>query len=64
MHYPISKSNIDLEFNKIEFCALASAALLHILKKQRDAAGLSLDDGRYNFYALLQKEESHITVCL
>ena len=59
MHYPISKSNIDLEFNKIEFCALASAALLHILKKQRDAAGLSLYDGKYNFYAPEKGGESH-----
>ena len=44
MHYPISKSNIDLEFNKIEFCALASAALLHILKKQANIIYINIKE--------------------
>ena len=51
MHYPFVNQNPGLEFNKIEFSALASAVLLHILKKQRDAAGLSLYDQTHSFYA-------------
>ena len=37
MHYPISNSSSNIELNKIEFSSLASAVLLHVLKKQRDA---------------------------
>ena len=32
MYYPFVNQNSGLEFNKIEFSALASAVLLHILK--------------------------------
>ena len=59
MHYPIVADNKDLDYNKIEFSALASAALLHILKKQRDAAGLSLYDQNQSFYAPEKSSERH-----
>jgi len=59
MHYPIRRYDSDFEFNKIEFSALASAAILHILKKQRDAAGLSLYDNKYNFYTPERGGELH-----
>ena len=41
MHYPVM-DRMDLQhYNKIGFAAYASAALLEILKRQRDAFGLS-----------------------
>ena len=59
MHYPPINKTPELEFNKIEFSALASAVLLHILKKQRDAAGLSLYDHTHSFYAPEKASERH-----
>ena len=59
MHYPAINETPGLEFNKIEFSALASAVLLHILKKQRDAAGLSLYDHTHSFYASEKASERH-----
>mgnify|MGYP000666152311 CR=1 FL=1 len=42
MHYPeMNHFSID-KLNKIAFSALAAASLMHILKKQRDAVGLSI----------------------
>jgi uncharacterized protein (DUF58 family) len=40
MYYPKEKSKNQI--NKIEFAVIASAALTHLLKKQRDAVGLSV----------------------
>ena len=59
MHYPIIDDDKDIDYNKIEFSALASAALLHILKKQRDAAGLSLYDQTQSFYSPEKSSERH-----
>ena len=59
MHYPSQKEYPGLEFNKIEFSVLASSVLLHILKKQRDAVGLSLFDENYNFYAPEKGSDRH-----
>lgn len=59
MHFPNPNHHADLKFNKFEFSVLASNVLLHILKKQRDAAGLSLYDQEYNFYAQEKGSERH-----
>lgn len=59
MHYPkVSKFSID-NVNKIAFSALASASLMHILKKQRDAVGLSIYSDNYDFYAPEKGSERH-----
>ncbi|HET8810605.1 MAG TPA: DUF58 domain-containing protein [Flavobacteriaceae bacterium] len=51
MHYPgVKKLGID-SLNKIGFAALAAACLMNILKKQRDAVGLSVYSDTYDFYA-------------
>jgi uncharacterized protein (DUF58 family) len=42
MFYPEKKG--ENKWNKIEFSALAAASLMHLLKKQRDAFGLTLFD--------------------
>ena len=49
MYYPeIANPTID-NLNKIGFGVLAIAALMNILKKQRDAVGLSVFSDTYNF---------------
>lgn len=59
MHYPeTAGARID-NLNKIAFSALASAALMHILKKQRDAVGLSIYSDNYEFYAPEKGSERH-----
>ncbi len=59
MFYPeITKPTID-NLNKIGFGVLAIAALMHILKKQRDAIGLSVFSDAYNFYAPEKGSERH-----
>ena len=42
MHYPMVKSQTVDALNKVGFAAVAAACLLEILKKQRDAVGLSI----------------------
>ena len=59
MHYPFVKElNLD-QLNKIGFSALASASLMHILKKQRDAVGLSIYSDTYDYYAPEKGSERH-----
>jgi len=59
MYYPeIGSPTID-NLNKISFGVLAIAALMNILKKQRDAVGLSVFSDTYNFYAREKGSERH-----
>lgn len=59
MHYPrMDRFDID-HLNKIAFSALAAASLMHILKKQRDAIGLSIYSDAYDFYAPEKGSERH-----
>lgn len=48
MFYPQYEVSDDLKTNKFQFSALASAALMNLLKRQRDAFGLSLFDDQIN----------------
>ena len=64
MYYPNKKEHPKLVYNKAEFSALASAVLLQILKKQRDAAGLSLYDDNHSFYAPEKGNERHFQMLL
>lgn len=59
MHYPKMDNYALGNLNKIAFSALASAALMHILKKQRDAVGLSIYSDAYDFYAPEKGSERH-----
>ncbi|SFI51853.1 DUF58 domain-containing protein [Olleya namhaensis] len=59
MHYPEQDSFSIDNLNKIAFSALASASLMHILKKQRDAVGLSIYSDKYDFYAPEKGSERH-----
>ena len=59
MHYPKLNNN-DLFFhNKIGFSVLASAVLMNLLKKQRDAVGLSVYSDKYEYYAPEKGSERH-----
>lgn len=51
MHYPKLKESEPFYKSKIGFSVLASAVLMELLKKQRDAAGLSVYSDTYEFYA-------------
>lgn len=59
MHYPnVKEFNIN-SLNKIAFSALASAAIMNLLKRQRDAVGVSIYSDEYEFYAPEKGSERH-----
>jgi len=59
MHYPVVKSQTVDALNKVGFAAVAAACLLEILKKQRDAVGLSVYADTYEYYAPEKGSERH-----
>ncbi|MEO8254258.1 MAG: DUF58 domain-containing protein [Flavobacterium sp.] len=59
MHYPKLKNNQNFYENKIGFAVLASAVLMHLLKKQRDAVGLSVFSDTYEYYAPEKGSDRH-----
>ena len=59
MHYPALKEQTFTSYNKVGFSALAAAALTEILKKQRDAYGLSIYSDTYEYYAPEKGSERH-----
>ena len=59
MHYPMVKSQTIDTLNKVGFAAVAAACLLEILKKQRDAVGLSVYADTYQYYAPEKGSERH-----
>jgi uncharacterized protein (DUF58 family) len=59
MHYPETKNNSLDSLNKIGFSAVAAASLMNLLKKQRDAVGLSIYADTYEYYAPEKGSERH-----
>ena len=59
MHYPEIKLNQEFYENKIGFSVLASACLMNLLKKQRDAVGLSVYSDEYEYYSPEKGSERH-----
>ena len=59
MHYPIVKKQTVDNLNKVGFSAVASASLMEILKRQRDAVGLSIYGDSYEYYAPEKGSERH-----
>ncbi len=59
MHYPILNNNQNFYESKIGFSVLASAVLMNVLKKQRDAVGLSIFSDTYEFYAPEKGSDRH-----
>lgn len=59
MHYPhIQKQSLS-QLNKVGFSAIASACLMEVLKRQRDAVGLSVYSDSYEFYAPEKGSDRH-----
>ncbi len=59
MHYPqVKEINLD-NLNKIGFSVLAAASMMNILKRQRDAVGLSIYSDNYDYYAPEKGSERH-----
>ncbi len=59
MHFPKLKSNQPFYESKIGFSVLASAVLMNLLKKQRDAVGLSVFSDKYEYYAPEKGSDRH-----
>lgn len=59
MYYPEVKQLTLDNLNKIGFGVLSIAALMQLLKKQRDAVGLSIYSDTYDFYASEKNSERH-----
>ncbi|AWI24752.1 DUF58 domain-containing protein [Flavobacterium pallidum] len=59
MHYPELKDGQPFYESKIGFAVLASAVLMNLLKKQRDAVGLSVYSDQYEYYAPEKGSERH-----
>lgn len=59
MQYPVLKSGEPFYKSKIGFSVLASAVLMNLLKKQRDAVGLSIYSDTYEYYAPEKGSDRH-----
>ncbi len=59
MHYPKLTDNQQFYESKIGFSVLASAVLMNLLKKQRDAVGLSVYSDTYEYYAPEKGSDRH-----
>ncbi len=59
MHYPVVKQPTIDNLTKVAFSAIASAALMEILKRQRDAVGLSVYSDKNEYYAPAKGGERH-----
>lgn len=59
MHYPNLEEGEPFYKNKIGFSVLASAVLMNLLKRQRDAVGLSVYSDTYEYYASEKGSERH-----
>jgi len=59
MNYPVVQNQSFDNLNKIGFASVASACLIEVLKKQRDAVGLSIYADEYEYYAPEKGSERH-----
>ena len=65
MYFPeVPKKNSKGHINKLQFSALAAAALMNLLKKQRDAFGLSLFDTAVNTHTRCKVSTTHYRLLL
>ncbi len=59
MYFPEVDYNDSATFNKIKFSVYASAAIMHLLKKQRDATGLSIFSDGLNVHTPAKSSMVH-----
>lgn len=62
MYFP--KERASNEFNKLQFSAVAAASLMNLLKKQRDAFGLSLFDDELKIHSKDKSSTVHYQLML
>lgn len=62
MYFP--KNMKGKSFNKLEFSSLAAASLMNLLRKQRDAFGLSLYDKQVNHHTKCKSSNRHYRLML
>jgi len=63
MYFP-ELGNKGENFNKLQFSSLAAAALMHLLKKQRDAYGLSIFDSEVRTHTKAKSSTAHYRLLL
>jgi uncharacterized protein (DUF58 family) len=64
MHFPKMDGNQNFEKTKIGFSVLASAVLMNLLKKQRDAIGMSVFSDGLEFYTPEKGSDRHHAMLL
>ncbi len=64
MYFPEVNSTSKAKYNKLVFSSLAAASLMNLLKKQRDAFGLSLFDTSLNIHTRARSSTSHYRLLL
>lgn len=64
MYFPDIKKTSTSYMNKIRFAALAAASLMQLLKKQRDAFGLSIFDHKIHTHTPAKSSTSHFRLML
>ncbi|MBK9256900.1 MAG: DUF58 domain-containing protein [Saprospiraceae bacterium] len=62
MYFP--QQNEEKKLNKLQFSALAAASLMNLLKKQRDAFGLSIFDSEVRIHTKARSATSHYRLLL
>lgn len=64
MYFPEVTKTSEAYTNKIRFSSLAAASLMNLLKKQRDAFGLSVFDSAVNIHTRAKSSTSHYRLLL
>ncbi len=64
MYFPEVTKKSDDHINKLRFSALAGAALMNLLKKQRDAFGLTIFDSEVRNHTRCKSSTSHYRLLL
>lgn len=64
MYFPEVTKNSKNYTNKLRYSALAAAALMNLLQKQRDAFGLSLFDQQVNIHTKCKSSTTHYRLLL
>ncbi len=64
MYFPEVSKKSEAHINKLRFSALSAAALMHLLKKQRDAFGLSIFDDAVKIHSRCKSSTAHYRLML
>ena len=64
MYYPEPPKNGPFQLNKLQFSALAAAALMNMFMKQRDAYGLTIFDNEVRQHTRCKSNTSHYRLML